>query len=220
MNSQLLSLPRSLPFFLFSFLPWAISNAIYIYSSPVHPSPTLVNHPCPYLSTRPIDYSFWCSVSCCGPHRIVQGSHPHQWGQGVSCGYLIWRWQLLLLDRLGDCLGRCGAFPFCDLGLPRIGLSSAVYSGNLDSLHSSSGTSSSLAWTLGLIWNGLGFAKSFNPTIAPQNHTVRLLRRRGGFWRSRAHFMTGWVLFPYGCQGFFVYPRHALVALVYEVHCH
>ena len=30
------------------------------------------------------------------PPSPYQGLHPHQWGQGVSCGYLIWRWQLLL----------------------------------------------------------------------------------------------------------------------------
>ena len=35
-------------------------------------------------------------MSCCGPQCTVQGSRPHKWGQGVSCGYLIWRWQLLL----------------------------------------------------------------------------------------------------------------------------
>ena len=62
----------------------------------VHPFPTLVSHPCPYLSARPIGHSFWRFVSCCGPQRIVQGSHPHKWGQGVSCEYLIRRWQLLL----------------------------------------------------------------------------------------------------------------------------
>ena len=36
-------------------------------------------------SSRPI---LKCS---CGPHRAVQGSHPHQRGQSVSCVYLIWR---------------------------------------------------------------------------------------------------------------------------------
>ena len=44
----------------------------------------------------PSNASFWRSVSSCGPHRAVQGSHPHQWGQSVSCVYLIWRWWLLL----------------------------------------------------------------------------------------------------------------------------
>ena len=65
--------------------------------------------------------------------------------------------------------------PFHDFGLPRTGSSSAVYPGSLDSLCSSSGISSYSAWALGLIWNGLGFAKSFSPTdiymlgpIAPQ----------------------------------------------------
>ena len=49
------------------------------------PPPTLVSHPCPYLNARPIGHSFWCSVNCCGPHRTVQGSRPHKWGQSVSC---------------------------------------------------------------------------------------------------------------------------------------
>ena len=68
----------------------------YIFLSSVHPPPTLVSHPCLSSSACPISHSFWRSVSCCGPHRPVQGSHPHQWGHGVSCGYLIWRWLLLL----------------------------------------------------------------------------------------------------------------------------
>ena len=62
----------------------------------VHPLPTLVSHPCQYLSARLISHSFWRSVSCCGPDSTVQGSRPHKWGQGISCGYLIRRWQLLL----------------------------------------------------------------------------------------------------------------------------
>ena len=62
----------------------------------IHPPPTLVSYPCPYLSARPIDHSFWRFVSCCGPYHTVQGSRSHKWGQGVSCGYLIQRWQLLL----------------------------------------------------------------------------------------------------------------------------
>ena len=52
----------------------------YIFLSSVHPPPTLVNYPCLSSSARPIDHSFWHSVNCCGPHRRVQGSHPHQWG--------------------------------------------------------------------------------------------------------------------------------------------
>ena len=85
--------PGAFPPFLFPFLGdlWC-----YISFPLVHLPPTLVSHPCPYLSARPIDYSFWRSVSCCGPHHTVQGSRPHKWGQGVSCGYLIRRWQLLL----------------------------------------------------------------------------------------------------------------------------
>ena len=61
----------------------------YIFLSSVHPPPTLVSHPCLFSSARHIGHSFWHSVSCCGSHRPVQGSHSYQWGQGVSCGYLI-----------------------------------------------------------------------------------------------------------------------------------
>ena len=68
----------------------------YISLSSVHHPLTLISYPCPYSSSRPIGHSFWRSVSCCSPHRTVQGSHLHQWGQGVSCGYLIRNGQLLL----------------------------------------------------------------------------------------------------------------------------
>ena len=37
-----------------------------IYFPLVYPSPTLVSHPCPHLSARPISHSFSRSVSCCG----------------------------------------------------------------------------------------------------------------------------------------------------------
>ena len=63
----------------------------YIFLSFIHSPPTLVSHPCLSSSARPIGHSFWRSVGCCGLHCPVQGSHPHQWGQGVSCGYLIRR---------------------------------------------------------------------------------------------------------------------------------
>ena len=61
-----------------------------------HLRPTLVSHPCPYLKARPISHSFWRLVSCCDPDSTVQGSRPHKWGQDISCGYLIRRWQPLL----------------------------------------------------------------------------------------------------------------------------
>ena len=82
-----------LPFFSFPSL-WDLY--CYISFSSVHPPPTPISHPCPYLSARLIGYSFWRSVSCCGSHRTVQGSHPHQWSQGVSCGYLIRKGKFLL----------------------------------------------------------------------------------------------------------------------------
>ena len=62
-------------------------------------------------------------------------------------------WNLFSDPRV-DVLGRCGNFFSHDFGLLRTGSSSAVYSGSLDSLHSSLGTSSSSAWALGLRWNG------------------------------------------------------------------
>ena len=73
-------------------LPYALGDlCCYIPLSSVHPPPTLVSHPCLYSSVCPIGHSFWRSVSCCGPHHTVQESHPHQWGQGVNCKYLIRR---------------------------------------------------------------------------------------------------------------------------------
>ena len=89
-NHQLLSLTKRPPSLCLGDLPCYISFPL------VHPPPTLVSHPCPYLSARPIDHSFWRSVSGCGPECTVQESHPHKWGQGISWRYLIQRWQLLL----------------------------------------------------------------------------------------------------------------------------
>ena len=54
--------------------------------------------------------------------------------------------------------------PFSDLGWPRIGWSSVLPPSSLGLPYSSSDVSSFSAWVLGLIWNGLGFAKSFSPT--------------------------------------------------------
>ena len=84
----------------------------------------------------------------------------------------------LFWDPQGDCLGRRGVFLSCDFGLPRIGSSSAIHSSSLDSLHSSSGTSSSSTWALGLKWNWPKPLEPSGPTIAPQNHAARLLRWR------------------------------------------
>ena len=61
-----------------------------------HFGPTLVSHSCLYLSARPINHFFWHSVSCGDSDSIIQGSCPHKWGQDVSCGYLMRRWQLIL----------------------------------------------------------------------------------------------------------------------------
>ena len=59
-------------------LPSALGDlCCYISLSSVHPPPTLVSYPYPYLSARPIGHSFWRFVSYCGPHHTVQESHPH-----------------------------------------------------------------------------------------------------------------------------------------------
>ena len=89
-------LSLGLPLFLGRPPPASSDLCCYISFSSVHPPHTLVSHPSLSSSARPIGHSFWHSVSCCGPHCPVQGSHPHQWGQRVSCGYLIRRWRLLL----------------------------------------------------------------------------------------------------------------------------
>ena len=76
----------------------------------------------------------------------------------------------LFCDPRGDCLRWRGAFLSCDFGLPRTGSSSAVQSGSLDSFYSSSSTSSSLAWALGLISNG---PESLDP-LAPQKYFIKV----------------------------------------------
>ena len=78
-------------------------------------------------------------------------------------------WNLFCDSRM-DCLGRHGAFLSCDLDLPRTGSSSTIQSDSLDSLHSSSDTSSSSAWSLGLILNG---SESPDP-LAPQKYFIKV----------------------------------------------
>ena len=88
---------------------------------------------------------------------------------GCFSTMLLWlahRTWNLFCDPRGDCLGLRGAFLSCDFGLLRIGSSLAVQSGSLDSFYSSSGTSSSSAWALGLILNG---PESPDP-LAPQKY--------------------------------------------------
>ena len=68
-------------------------------------------------------------------------------------------------DLQGDCLGWCGTFLSCDFGLPRIRSSSAVYSGNMDSLRPSLDTSSFSAWTIDEEWTGLRLVEPSGPTL-------------------------------------------------------
>ena len=126
----------------------------YLFLSSVHPPPTLVSHLCLSSSARPFSHSFWCSVSCCGPHCPIQGSHPHQ--RGSRCQLCVFNMEVtafpgaaslpiplwlarmawnLFGDRRVDVLGQCGSFFSHDFGLLRTGSSSAVHSGRLDSLH-------------------------------------------------------------------------------------
>ena len=52
----------------------------YLFLFSVHPPLALVSHPYLSSSACPLSHSFWRSVSCCGPHHPIQGSHPHQRG--------------------------------------------------------------------------------------------------------------------------------------------
>ena len=155
------------------------SYIIYFFLN--HPSPTLVSHPCLYLSACPINHSIWHSVSCGELGSIVQRSCPHKWGQDISCGYLMQRWQFILELPLHYTpmtvslhlyfpLGRSRRLPLVacrfllrDLGLLRTRLSSATAPGSLDLLCLSSNISSSSAWASSLIWNGTGLPNSLAP---------------------------------------------------------
>ena len=126
----------------------------YLFISSVHLLPTLVSYPCIFSSARPLSHFFWRSVSCCGPYRPIQGSHPHQRGSGcqlcvfntdvttfpgvASPPIPLWLahmgWNLFGDPRV-DVLGRCDSFFSHDFGLPRTGSSLAVRFDSLDSLH-------------------------------------------------------------------------------------
>ena len=96
MNSHLVWLNRARKRMWAFCSPFSVSPSYVIYFPLDHPSPTLVSHLRLYLSTLPIGHSFWYSVSCGDPDSTVQESCPHKWGQDVSCGYLMRRWQLIL----------------------------------------------------------------------------------------------------------------------------
>ena len=182
-----------------------------IYFPLVHPSPTLVSHPCPHLSAHPISHSFWRSVSCCDPDSTVWTSRPHKWGQDVSCGYLMLRWQPflgLLLHHapmagplcLGFPLGRsrrlllaAWRFPFSwsQFAKDRVVLGSISWQFGISMLVLGHFFLLGMGHGLDMKWAGV--ANSFDPTIAPQDPAVRLLGRGGGFWCSRAYVMAGQV---------------------------
>ena len=82
-------------------------------------------------------------------------------------------WNLFGDPRVGV-LGQCGNFFSHDFGLPRTGSSSAVHSSNLDSFHSSLGTSSSSAWALGLRWNG---PKPLGPSDPHRNYLTMISKK-------------------------------------------
>ena len=197
--------------------PSLIGDLWYYISLPlIHHLPTLVSHPCPYLSARPIGHSFWRSVSCCGPDSTVQRSRPHKWSQGVSCGYLIRRWQFLpeslffhapMAGPLGSKLPS-GCLRGMPLATWRFPLPWFWFAKDRVILGNISWQSRFPLFVLGhffLLGMGLrldmkwaGVPRSFGPTIVPQNPAARLLGQGGGFWCSRAYVIAGWVLFPYG----------------------
>ena len=55
---------------------------------------------------------------------------------------------------------------------------------------------------LGLSIKWVGVAKFLDPTIAPQNPTVRLLERRGGFWYPQGFIMACQVLSSISARAF------------------
>ena len=73
---------------------------------------------------------------------------------------------------------------------------------------------------LGLSMRWARVVKFFDPTIAPQNPVVRLLRRRGGFWCPRAFNMACQVLSSVSdkasslVQGLFLVLRYTECALI------
>ena len=141
---------------------------LFVFPSPIlcevsvviYPSPPFIfllhllvihAHTWVHVPSPAISVALWATVAPIAPSR----GHIHINGvRGPFSTMLLcltyWA-QDLLWDPRGDCLWQCGAFLFCDFGLPRTGLSSVVYPGSLDSLHSSSSNSSFSAWALSLI---------------------------------------------------------------------
>ena len=108
----------------------------------------------------------------------------------------------LFCDPQVDCVERRGTSLSHDFGLPRIWSSSAVQSGGLDFLHSSSGTSFSSARALGLISNG---SESPDP-LAPQF----VLTRNDPLNTIRLTRITNKYLFYFRFVKYLLYPTNIL----------
>ena len=203
-----------------------------------HLGPTLVSHPCLYLSACPISHSFWCFVSCDEPDSIVQGSCPHKCGQDVSCGHLIWRWQFLLelllhhtpmADSLHLCfpLGRSARLPLvaCRFFLPwsRFTEDKIVF----DNISWQFGPSSFVLGHLFLLGVGLRLDMIMGrgcQILWPHNNPSKSyylaprMRRRILMSSGLCHGQSSLVL--HKCQSLFTCPRHASGASVDKTHRH
>ena len=145
---------------------WVVSVIIYsslpfillLHLSVIHTYPQV------YVPSAILSGALWAAVA---PIALSRGHIHIKGGQGVSCVYLIRRWQLFLglpphhspmaspygLEPLLRSSSGCPRVTW-RFFFPMILACRGRHSGNLDSLHSSLGTFSSSAWALGLRWNG------------------------------------------------------------------
>ena len=151
-------------------------------------------------------------MSCGDLDNTIHESCPHKWGQDVSCGYLMQKWQLILellfhysrmTVSLHLCfpLGRSRRLPLvaCHFLLPwsrftenRIVLSNVSWQFGPSLFILEHFFLLGVDLELDIKWAGV--TKFFGPTIASQNPVVRLLGRRGGFWCPQALVMACQVL--------------------------
>ena len=139
---------------IYSFLPFIL----LLHLSVIHTYPQV------YVPSAILSGALWAAVA---PIALSRGHIHIKGGQGVSFVYLIRRWQLFLglpphhspmaspygLEPLLRSSSGCPRVTW-RFFFPMILACRGRHSGNLDSLHSSPGTSSSSAWALGLRWNG------------------------------------------------------------------